>query len=145
MSAASAAATPAARNHRLRRRSDSSPASPRTVSASPERVSRTKTVSDQANDASRCVDLAEANQRLALLGGQLERLRTFLRLTDEGIWCFEFDPPVPLSTQIDQALGQEITGRDIGISFGTFLVDAAFQAGKVHFAFWVQKERNGKP
>jgi PAS domain S-box-containing protein len=49
-------------------------------------------------------DLVEANQRIARLGGQLERLRTFLRLTDEGIWCFEFAPPVPLSSPIERAL-----------------------------------------
>jgi PAS domain S-box-containing protein len=53
-------------------------------------------------------DLDEANQRLSRMRGQLDRLRTFLRLTDEGIWCFEFDPPVPLSADTDQAMSMAL-------------------------------------
>ena len=74
---------------------------PRDVSHAPEQLLVETAVVTSGEPAT---DLAEANQRLAHLGGQLERLRTFLRLTDEGIWCFEFSPPVPLSSQIDQAL-----------------------------------------
>jgi two-component system cell cycle sensor histidine kinase/response regulator CckA len=74
---------------------------PRDVSQAPEQLLVETAIAPSESPAT---DLGDANRRIALLGGQLERLRTFLRLTDEGIWCFEFDPPVPLSTQIDQAL-----------------------------------------
>src|SRR5262245_55813909 len=84
----------AMRSRARRRETDSStlppppPSGPIDVSHTPEHLLVAAAVATSEKPAS---DLEEANERLALLGGQLERLRTFLRLTDEGIWCFEFD------------------------------------------------------
>ncbi|HEX8208632.1 MAG TPA: PAS domain-containing protein [Longimicrobium sp.] len=33
-----------------------------------------------------------------------ERYRAFVEQSSEGIWCFEFDPPVPLDVPMDEQI-----------------------------------------
>jgi PAS domain S-box-containing protein len=34
-----------------------------------------------------------------------ERYRAFIEQSSEGIWCFEFDPPIPLDLPVDEQIG----------------------------------------
>jgi len=45
----------------------------------------------------------ESTLDVTLLADELERYRSFIRLSDAAIWCFEFDPGIPTDLDTEQA------------------------------------------